>query len=137
MAKPTVLFEINPFLVASSSIPEFIQQSISMAQKFEDRFGGVSLKLSGSTSIDIIAEFRWQGTTVIKVRSLGSKGERAEIAVFCPNRVIQPSTFLACDLGGVFDSAFLDVINQQLMKLNNLKADIESRDRLAGRHIKV
>ena len=126
MGKPTVLLDIDPFLIASGFIPSFIHQSVFMAHRLEDRLGGVSLKLSGSDSISIMGEFRWQGSTVIKVRNVGE----STIEVSCPSRIIKPSTFHwgSLELKAVFDLAFVDVIERQIKKLNELKLDCENRE---------
>ncbi|MEK7082816.1 MAG: hypothetical protein AAB972_01480, partial [Patescibacteria group bacterium] len=90
----------------------------------EDRLGGVSLKLFGSDSTSIMGEFRWQGSTVIKVRNVGE----STIEVSCPSRIIKPSTFHwgSLELKAVFDLAFVDVIERQIKKLNELKLDCEN-----------
>lgn len=124
MGKPTVLLDIDPFLIASPFIPSFIHQSVFMAHRLEDRLGGVSLKLSGSASI--MGEFRWQGSILIKVHHVGD----LKIEVSCPSRIIKPSTFHwgSLELETVFDLALVDVIERQIKKLNELKLDCENRE---------
>lgn len=127
MAKPTVLLEIAPFLIPS--FPSFIHRAAFMAQELEDRFGGVSLKLAGSNSVNIIAEFRWQGFKVIQVCDWSIKGAPGRIIVSSPFRTIEPSLFTwdNGELGNVFDLAFLDVLDRQLVRLNELKLNLENR----------
>ena len=131
MGKPTVLLDIDPFLIGSSFIPSFIHQSVFMAHRLEDRLGGVSLKLFGSDSTNIMGEFRWQGSTVIKVRNVGD----SKIEVSCPSRIITPSIFDwgNFELEAVCDFALVDVIEQQITKLNEIKLDCKNRELIRRR----
>lgn len=129
MAKPTILLEVDPFLLDSPSVSSFIHGSAFMAQKFDERFGGVSLKLTGSDSLSIMAEFRWQGSVVIQIRDSGKRNGPNLIVVSFPFHTDKPSTFCAWkNLDGIFDLAFLVILDRQLIKLNELKLDIKNRE---------
>lgn len=128
MRKPTVLLEIDPHLLGTPFVPSFIHQSVFMAQRLEEQFGGISLKLTGLDSVNIIAEFRWQGYTVIKMRLLASKNAPEQIVVSCPSRIIKPSLFCNWQaIEDILDLAFLDVIDLKLAQLNKYKINTENR----------
>lgn len=133
MAKPTILLEIDPFLVGSPYVPSFIHQAAFMAHRLDESLGGVSMKLTGSDSVSIKAEFRWQGSMVIEVRSLASKNAPEQIVISCPLRTFRPASFCNWQaLEDVFDLAFLDIIEQQLTRLNDLKLNLKNRMMIRG-----
>lgn len=137
MAKPTVLLEIDPDAFRHHTTPLFLCQSISWAQDFQDRFGGISLKFTQSKPCGILtAEFRWNGVKVINVHS---DGQSERTTVGGTPRIFRPSEFrLWSDLENVFELAFFDAIQHNIIMMNNIETELRiHRQKRLGTNVQL